>query len=86
MPHVRVDPPPRQFASGSHAQGWATAQLVDGKTLATGSTDNVMRLWDVKTGKVLSPLKGHKEAVGAVAFSPDGSGESTTPQRCTPSR
>src|SRR5262249_10684968 len=31
-----------------------------------------IRLWDLGTGQVCRVLKGHKEAVGVVQFSPDG--------------
>ena len=44
----------------------------DGKTLATGSWDRTVKLWDVTTGKELATLKGHTDAVSSVAFAPDG--------------
>ena len=45
----------------------------DGKTLATGSDDKTVRLWDVATRQTVgSPLTGHTGAVNSVAFSPDG--------------
>jgi WD40 repeat protein len=44
----------------------------DGKTLASGSWDETIRLWDVKTGKNTATLKGHAGKVESVAFSPDG--------------
>jgi WD40 repeat protein len=45
----------------------------DGKTLASGSDDNTIILWDVATRAMLSqPLKGHTASVWSVAFSPDG--------------
>ena len=45
----------------------------DGKTLASGSFDETIRLWDVATRKVIRTLKGHTDPVRSVAFSPDGS-------------
>jgi WD40 repeat protein len=44
----------------------------DGKTLASGSDDNTIKLWDVATGKEQATLKGHTAWVASVAFSPDG--------------
>jgi len=44
----------------------------DGKTLASGSYDKTVKLWDAATGKELATLKGHSGPVQSVAFSPDG--------------
>ncbi len=47
----------------------------DGHTLATGSFDNTVRLWDVTDPRhptSLATLTGHTNAVNSVAFSPDG--------------
>src|SRR5437763_595449 len=51
----------------------------DGTTLASGSRDNTIKLWDVATGRELRTLKGHSNSdnsvgftVESVAFSPDG--------------
>jgi WD40 repeat protein len=44
----------------------------DGKRVLTGSLDQTVRLWDVRTGKQLAAFEGHKSCVSKVAFSPDG--------------
>ena len=44
----------------------------DGQRLASGSSDQTVRIWDSVTGKELLALKGHAGSVWSVAFSPDG--------------
>lgn len=50
----------------------ALAFTPDGRVLASGHYDSVVRLWDVERGELLAELKGHTAEVHAVAFSPDG--------------
>jgi RNA polymerase sigma factor (sigma-70 family) len=58
------------------AHGWlirSMALSADGKTVAVGTVYNVIRLWDLASGKELfSDLEGHDAPVNAVAYSPDG--------------
>ena len=44
----------------------------DGAKLASGSEDKTIKLWDVKSGELLSTLSGYTYMVDSVAFSPDG--------------
>jgi len=58
---------------GHTARVTSVAFSPDGKTLASGSSDHTVRLWDVATGRQIGrPLAGHLGAVSSVAFSPDG--------------
>jgi len=50
----------------------AVAFSPDGQTVASGSDDNTVRLWDADSGALIKTLQGHGRAVSAVAFSPDG--------------
>ncbi|MBO3751966.1 WD40 repeat domain-containing protein [Streptosporangiaceae bacterium NEAU-GS5] len=44
----------------------------DGRTLATASADDTVKLWDVARHTAIATLAGHNSSVNAVAFSPDG--------------
>jgi RNA polymerase sigma factor (sigma-70 family) len=50
----------------------AVAFAPNGKTLAVGATDNLVHLWDLETGRELTPLRGHSWYVTGLAFDPKG--------------
>ena len=55
---------------------YSVAFAPDGHTLATGSADNSVILWNVRDPtrpqRIGSPLTGHTSPVSSVAFTPDG--------------
>ncbi|MDX1616298.1 MAG: protein kinase [Candidatus Promineifilaceae bacterium] len=44
----------------------------DGRRLVTAGADRTARIWDSESGKVLTVLEGHREALTTAVFSPDG--------------
>jgi WD40 repeat protein len=50
----------------------ALAFSMDGKRLASGGHDNLVRLWDPATGQEVAKFEGHDNWIYALAFAPDG--------------
>ncbi|SPF52559.1 exported hypothetical protein [Candidatus Sulfopaludibacter sp. SbA4] len=81
MPPARS---PELFVQTGHSD-WvvSVAWSADGKTLASGSSDQTIKLWDASSGRLLRTLSGHSAFVNSVAWSVDGktlasaSGDST---------
>ena len=44
----------------------------DGKRLATSSDAEIVKVWDVASGRELLSFTGHASAIVSIAFSPDG--------------
>jgi WD40 repeat protein len=59
-------------AWGPHSWATALAFHPDGRTLASGHDDGVVRLWDWQSQRLVRELSRRGPAVSAVAFSPDG--------------
>ena len=66
------EPKLRSTLKGHTEVAYAVAFSPDGKTLASGSLDNTIKLWDVTTGRNTATLNGHSGGVTSIAFSPDG--------------
>jgi len=54
---------------GDECMGLAVAH--DGKTFVTGGSEQIVRLWDLGTGKVLNEGLGHSGCINTVAYSAD---------------
>ena len=62
-----------QVLEGHTSDVESVAFSPDGKTLASGSFDGTIILWNVATRRAIGqPLKGHTGLIYSVAFSPDG--------------
>lgn len=58
---------------GGHASMVNSVALsADGKYIASGGTDKMVKLWDAASGALVRTYAGHRKDVNAVAFSPDG--------------
>jgi len=51
---------------------YALSVSPDGKRLATGGTDQIVKVWDLASGKHLLDLSGHRSDVISVDFNADG--------------
>lgn len=61
------------FALDGHlGDVYSIAWSPDGARLATGGSDQKIRLWDAESGTAVCALRGHKDEVRCVTWSPDG--------------
>ena len=51
---------------------YSIAYSTDGKHIAAGYNDSIIRIWNIQTGEMEKELKGHNDVVWSVAYSPDG--------------
>lgn len=75
-------PPPLPRPAGAGDQGWTLGQILtghhssvtcaafhpQGHTLASGSADRDLRLWDLASGDTVITLKGHQNLITGLAF------------------
>ena len=61
------------FLTGHQGTITSAAFSPDGQTIASGSNDKTIRVWDVTTGQIQNILTDHRAGVTSVTFSPDGS-------------
>ena len=60
-----------KLLSGHASEVLSVAYSPDGLTLASGSEDNTVRLWNTQSGQHKLTLEGHEDAVTSVVFSPN---------------
>jgi WD40 repeat protein len=56
---------------GDAGSVWCLTFTHDGKTLAVGSHDGMVKFWNVSTRREITTLKAHKTILCGLAFSPD---------------
>ncbi|MFM6026615.1 MAG: hypothetical protein ACKPER_27480, partial [Dolichospermum sp.] len=61
-----------QTLTGHSSGVLSLAYSPDGQTLASGSDDKTIKLWNTRTGNLLQTLTGHSDSVLSLAYSPDG--------------
>ena len=65
-----------KHSHAKHKREWVVVKSIsfspDGKTLASGSSDNSVQLWNARTGRHRRTLAVYTDNVESVSFSPDG--------------
>lgn len=58
--------------TGSKDSIYSLAMNPSGNVIVSGSTENILRVWDPRTCNRITKLKGHSENIKALVVSPDG--------------
>ena len=61
-----------QTLTGHTDAVWSVALSANGRRLFSGGADCLIKVWDLRTGRVVSTLSGHRDIVRSIALSPDG--------------
>ena len=46
----------------------ALAANSEGTLLASGGRDKILRVWDIRSNKLVESFKGHRDAISSLAF------------------
>lgn len=68
LPSLLIGSPERRHQWGASA----VAVAADGRTVATGGEDRLLRLWELPSFKARSTFTGHRCAINGVDIAPDG--------------
>ena len=69
---LRAQPVETVIQQGHPAAVTAVTFSPDGKTIATGSKDKTIKLWEATTGNEIRTLAGHSSQVNDIRFTSDG--------------
>ncbi|MDB9425601.1 serine/threonine protein kinase [Microcystis aeruginosa CS-564/01] len=75
IPKINPSPPvsPLDKTLTGHSNWvYSVGYSPDGRYLASGGSDNTIKIWEVATGKQLRTLTGHSDFFRSVVYSPDG--------------
>ena len=70
-----MSPPTKTKTTTPPPQVTCTSDLCvspDGKLLATGAEDKLIRIWDLSTKRIIKILRGHEQDIYSLDFFPDG--------------
>jgi WD40 repeat protein len=70
---VRSSKGSHQTLHGGRAAVTALGFNAQGTLLATGDRKGIVRVWELRSGRVLRSFSAHEAAISSITFSPDGS-------------